>query len=257
MSVQGRLSETRATCSTRVFASSTLTLLFNVPLVDLAFVPETFLMDSLPSEILSGIIDILEISVYRRELGRFACISLSWQAAVERRTFHTVPVKPDRDSLDYLREVLLVNNTRRLDYIRVFEILPGEYPFEVKEKPGIPTRVDSTLWNAAMAQVFVALAEILGSRHETQPVCLQFEDYAPNIPVLDWEAAVRDGPKSVPELRCVDRMVTRGPMNLIAEVDLYALTDKLPDLKSCELVFWDAYDWGRRLRISHRESMRL
>lgn len=213
-------------------------------------------MDTLPPEILANIIDRLEGEVFKKEHSSYACISLAWQAAVERRTFRTIPVKLDTESLDYMCKVLLANNARRVHYIRKLKISPGPFPNDRDTLLKGPLRIDAAVWRALMARLFIAVGNVMGYVQNPQALCLKF-GWSQYTSVIDWESEARDAPTSVPELRYVDTMVMPYPIDHVAEADLFALTDMLPSLTACTLAIRDEYDWGRRLRMERRKGTNL
>jgi hypothetical protein len=212
-------------------------------------------MDSLPFEVLSRIIYFLKGPYGNDKLSPYAGISIWWQSAIESHTFRATRVKLPDKSLDQLRKILLTNGTRRVQFVRTLSVYFDDSPSESSNQQNEVISIDEEWWRAAITQLFVIIRDIL-QRVEHPPIIeLSFGGRRPQF-IDDWGSVSPDVPITIPHL---DRLTKMG-MDLnywetqIADADIIALTDSLPNLRELRIGFWDDFEWGRRRRIKHRKG---
>jgi hypothetical protein len=212
-------------------------------------------MNSLPFEILSRIVYFLKGPYGIDKLSPYACISISWQAAIERCMFRTTRVKLLSKSLDQVRTVLLTNDARRVQYVRTLSVDLGNSPVDddpAAQQNGVIS-IDEEWWTAAIARLFMTVKDILRQVERPPTLHLSFRSHTGQT-IETRESLSCDMPAKIPRLECITSMSMEYPTPHIAEADIIALTDNLPSLKDCVIGLWDAFEWGRRFRIKHRKG---
>ncbi|KAJ4378714.1 hypothetical protein N0V86_005585 [Didymella sp. IMI 355093] len=212
------------------------------------------MMDGLPPEILSNILDVLQGNGFER-LSPYSSISRVWQTTVEKRTFRNVTVGIDPRAIDKLHATIVTGNVSRAHLVRTINVDLGQSPLDSEARPDGPRRIDTAWWTAAMARLFTALAKIVALMSDSTNVRLIFFAHVRTPTVADWGPILRDTPTSIPELRRVVSVAWRHPIPFVSEADFLALTDKLPDLEECDIDTRDDYDWGRRRRMKCRKEL--
>jgi hypothetical protein len=212
-------------------------------------------MDSLPFEILSRIIYFLKGPYGNDKLSPYAGISISWQSAIESHTSRAMRVKLPDKSFDQLREILLTNDTRRVQVLRTLGVYFDDSPLDSSDQQNEVILIDEKWWRAAITQLFAIVGDILQRVEHPPIVQLSFGGCKPPI-IADWRSVSPDVPIRFSHL---DRL-TSMDMDLsywekhIANADIIALTDSSPNLRQCRIGFCDNFESGRRHRIKDRKG---